>query len=86
MAPGELMAAGGSIDFYHLNERPGWWWLQRIKDTIPRTVWLNPDPVRYWQATYTTRKIRSLFAMFPLTLEGLEEAVDRLRRKRAGWS
>lgn len=83
MAPGELMYAGGSIDLYHMNQRSGWWWLQQLAERVPRTVWLNPDPVRYWEATFTTRKIRELFEMYPLTLDGLEEAVTRLRRKTA---
>lgn len=82
MAPGELMYAGGSIDLYHLNERSGFSWLTRIKETMPRSVWLNPDPPHYWTSAFTVARIQSLFEMFPLTLNGLEEAVSALRRKR----
>ena len=83
MAPGELMYAGGAIDLYYMNKRSGLSWLREIKEVVPRTVWLNPDPVRYWGTTYTTVKIREVFEMYPLTLDGLEDAVRLLRRKRA---
>jgi hypothetical protein len=33
----------------------------------------------FWGTTWTTQKIRELFPMFELTMEGLEEAVDELR-------
>lgn len=81
MAPSELMSAGGAIDFYYMNTRPGWYWLQQIKETIPRTAWLNPDPPRYWTTTFTVQKIQTLFEMFPLTLNGLEDAIAFLRKK-----
>ena len=83
MAPGELMYAGGAIDLYYMNPRSGISWLREIKEVIPRTAWLNPDPVRYWGTTYTTVKIREIFEMYPLTLDGLDDAVRLLRRKRA---
>ena len=75
MAPQELIEAGGCIDYFHFNEKPGLHWLNALRDRIPRTAWLNPDPPRWWNA-YTTRTIASLFEMFPLTLEGLQEAID----------
>ena len=81
MAPSELMSAGGAIDFYYMNTRPGWYWLQQIKETIPRTVWLNPDPPRYWTTTFTVQKIQTLFEMYPLTLNGLDDAIAFLRKK-----
>lgn len=81
MAPGELMYAGGSIDLYHLNDISGFSWLSRIKETMPRSVWINPDPPHYWSSAFTVTRIQSLFEMFPLTLSGIEEAVSALRRK-----
>jgi uncharacterized protein len=78
MAPSELMEPGGSVDYFHYNEQPGLYWLQKIRETVPKTAWLNPDNPRWWGG-YTTRVIGQLFDMFPLTLEGLEHAVDRLR-------
>ena len=80
MAPGELMMAGGSIDLYHLNDRAGITWLERIKEAVPRAVWLNPDPPRYWETTFTAQRIKAIYPMFPLTLSGLEDAVAQLRR------
>jgi hypothetical protein len=83
MAPYELMETGGAIDLYEMNLRPGIHWLGRIKEEVPRAVWLNPDPVGYWEVTYTVRRIREIYDMFPLTLDGLDESVRWLRSKRA---
>ncbi|MEK6609181.1 MAG: VWA containing CoxE family protein, partial [Myxococcota bacterium] len=81
MAPYELTAEGGAIDYFHHNTEPGLVWLGRLADRFPRRVWLNPDPPQWWTA-WTTQKIRGLFDMHPLTLDGLERAVADLRRKR----
>ena len=78
MAPPELTQPGGSIHYYHFNEDPGIVWLQRIRETVPRTAWLNPDNPRWWGG-FTTRKIGELFSMFPLTLDGLDRAVAEVR-------
>ncbi len=78
MAPEELMQPGGSISYYHLNAEPGIDWLRRIKGQVPRAAWLNPDRPDWW-GSYTTRKIGELFPMFPLTLDGLSEAVAEVR-------
>jgi uncharacterized protein with von Willebrand factor type A (vWA) domain len=45
---------------------------------MPKIAGLNPDHPRWWSG-YTTRVIGELFEMYPLTLEGLEHAVDRVR-------
>lgn len=79
MAPSELMEPGGSVDYFHFNPEPGIAWLQRFREVVPRTAWLNPDSPRWWGG-YTTRVIGSLFPMFPMTLEGLEDAVAEIRR------
>ncbi len=79
MAPTELMSPGGAIDLYTFNQEAGLTWLQRIKAQVPRAVWLNPDPPRYWTSTYTTARIRQVFPMYGLTLEGLDEAIAALR-------
>lgn len=83
MAPDELMHAGGSIDLYTINQRSGLSWLKEIKERVPMSVWLNPDPLNYWEVTYTVRTIRAIFEMYPLTLEGLDEAVATLRRRHS---
>ena len=79
MAPYELMDSGGSIDMYYLNSDSGIVWLKRIKEKVPRTVWLNPDPPKYWGSTFTTVTIGKLFGMYALTLAGLDDAIRELR-------
>jgi uncharacterized protein with von Willebrand factor type A (vWA) domain len=81
MAPEELMREGGSVDYHHHNERPGIEYLQDLKDAVLEVAWLNPRAPKWW-GTWSTRKIRELFSMFPLTMEGLEDAVDELRSAR----
>ncbi|TXD35603.1 VWA domain-containing protein [Lujinxingia vulgaris] len=78
MAPTELTAPGGAIDYYHFNEESGWTWLNRLAERVPRTAWINPDDPRWW-GSYTTRQIGQLFEMFPLTLEGLDQAISAIR-------
>lgn len=78
MAPTELTSPGGAIDYYHFNEESGWTWLKRLADRVPRTAWINPDDPRWW-GSYTTRQIGQLFEMFPLTLEGLDDAIATIR-------
>lgn len=82
MAPGELMYAGGSIDLFHMNEESGISWLRKLREAMPRSVWLNPDHPRYWDGTFTVRKIGALFPMYPMTLAGLEDAVGVIRRSQ----
>ena len=81
MAPYELMAADGSI---YLEERTYKSSLERLKflaETFPRSVWLNPVPARQWDYTHTIKVIRTIFPMFELTVDGLEQAVIKLMAK-----
>ena len=78
MSPYELTYSGGAIDYYHDNVDTGLTWLQRFRLRCPKSVWLNPEPKRIWNAP-TIRMIRSVFPMFPLTIDGLTDAVDVLR-------
>ena len=82
MSPYELLQVGGSVD--HFNDEPGVVWLNRVKETYPHTVWLNPEPAEDWKYTESTRIIQSIFEgrMYPLTLDGLGAAMDLLRRKK----
>ncbi len=80
MSPYELIAPHGCIDYWVRNEEPGVVWLQRLRERMPRSVWLNPEPQVAWELT-STRIVRKVFPdMYPLTLDGLDEAVERLRR------
>ena len=78
MHPYELMERGGAIDYSHMNTESGYTWLRRFRDKVPKSVWLNPEPKRIWGAP-TIDRIRQLFPMFELTIEGLVQAVDVLR-------
>ena len=81
MHPLELLEVGGAIDYWYHNATPGIEWLRRLSDHYERSVWLNPEQPRYWNHT-TVRAIREQFRMFPLTLEGLDDAVASLVKGR----
>jgi hypothetical protein len=83
MSPYEISHPGGSVE--HMNEEAGATWLQRVAQTYPATVWLNPTPQRQWEYSTSTRMVRELLhdAMYPLTLDGLEDAMRELTRKKA---
>ncbi len=78
MAPPELTQPGGCINYFQHNEEAGITWLRRLRETIPRTAWINPDKPQWW-GSYTTRQIAELFPMFPLTIDGLDRAIDEIR-------
>jgi uncharacterized protein with von Willebrand factor type A (vWA) domain len=78
MSPYELTYSGGALDYYHENPDTGLEWLKRLRRRCPKSVWLNPEPKRIWNAP-TIRLIRQVFPMFPLTIDGLSDAVDVLR-------
>ena len=79
MANWELMAAGGAISLYERNVTSGFEWLQKFKRRWPNTIWLNPEPERYWNHQ-TITAIRQVIPMFPLTLDGLRDGLRLLRR------
>ncbi len=81
MAPYELMSAGGSLDLGGDDRVPGIAWLAMLRRHFERSVWLNPEPERYWHGN-TIEAVRGVFDMFPLTVEGLGEAVTHLTRGR----
>lgn len=78
MHPFELSERGGALDYSYHNHKPGISWLRTVRDKVPNSVWLNPEPRRIWNAS-TILSIRQIFPMFELTLEGMEDAVDHLR-------
>jgi uncharacterized protein with von Willebrand factor type A (vWA) domain len=79
MHPAELLDMGGSIYYHSHNPTPGLEWLRRLAHHFRRCAWLNPEPPRFWPRT-TIEVISNVFPMFPLTLEGLNEAVRHLVR------
>ncbi|HTN15692.1 MAG TPA: VWA domain-containing protein [Sphingomonadaceae bacterium] len=82
MSPYEISHPGGSVE--HHNPEAGAIWLERITTTYPAAVWLNPVNEEYWDYSQSTRIIRDLMGgrMYALTLEGLDEAMRELSRKR----
>ena len=80
MSPYEITYPGGSVE--HWNEEPGSDWMRRILDIYSRAVWLNPVPEKYWDGTASLQLVRQLMGrrMYPLTLDGLDQAMRELSR------
>ncbi len=81
MAPTELMSRGGNCYVGLYNEVPGVDWLRRFIQKYPKHVWLNPIPKAEWENAYgsfTIMKIKEMFPMFELTIEGLEAGIKKL--------
>jgi len=82
MSPYEVTQPGGSAE--HYNAEAGAVWLQRVVNTYPACIWLNPEPQRTWGHSHSGKIIRQIFndRMYPLTLDGLDDAMRELTRKR----
>lgn len=78
MAPYELVGSRHALFFGQPEAERGWDSLKSLRDRYPRSVWLNPEPVKYWYGE-TLNAISQLFPMFSLSMEGLEEAIRELR-------
>ena len=81
MSPYEITHPGGSVE--HFNEEAGAVWMHRITNTYPAAAWLNPVPEKHWGYSQSIAILRELMngRMFPLTLEGLDDAMRELSRK-----
>ncbi len=79
MSPYEITEPGGSIE--HHNPEAGAVWLSRLTELYRRAVWLNPVEPSRWEWTPSIGITRELMQgrMYPLTLSGLNDAVDSLR-------
>lgn len=85
MASSELLMRGGNIFWDLANERPGIAWLEQIAKQFHYSVWLNPIPQERWKTIYghqTLTKIREVFPMYELTLDGIEQAMKRLMARK----
>jgi uncharacterized protein len=82
MSPYELSHPGGSVE--HDNAEPGALWLRRLTQVYASAAWLNPEPRERWGYSQSTGMIREIMAerMYPLTLDGLDEAARALGRKK----
>ena len=83
MHPGELLGSG-DWDYYsaadaHGEHMAGVRWMTLLHDHFRRSVWLNPDEPRYWRGG-TAETLASIFPMYALTLDGLEQAVAYLSK------
>ena len=79
MNPYELTAIDGSAEYRNLE--PGMAWLARVFEHFRSVAWLNPEPARTWEYTRTTQLIQQALGprMYPLTLDGIGQAIDGLR-------
>jgi uncharacterized protein with von Willebrand factor type A (vWA) domain len=78
MSPYEISQAGGSVE--HWNAEPGSVWLKRLTTSYPKFAWINPQPQAGWAYTHSIKLIQDLLQgrMYPLTLGGLDDAIDAL--------
>ncbi|MEL7451656.1 MAG: VWA domain-containing protein [Pseudomonadota bacterium] len=81
MSPYEISYPGGSVE--HWNEEPGAVWMGRLLRAFPYHIWLNPEPQQRWQHTPSISMTREIVndRMFPMTLEGLDAGMAKLREK-----
>jgi uncharacterized protein with von Willebrand factor type A (vWA) domain len=85
MAAYELMATGGSLDLGDDRGIEGIQWLMMLQKHFDKSIWLNPEPEKYWKGN-TIEYVARVFDMYPLTLEGLGEGVKYLMRGQARGS
>ncbi len=80
MSPYEIVYPGGSVE--HWNEEAGALWMERVLGIYSHAVWINPVPKKWWGNTQSVRMISQLMGgrMYPLSLEGLDEAIRELSR------
>jgi uncharacterized protein with von Willebrand factor type A (vWA) domain len=56
-------------------------WFGEAAQHWPRSIWLNPEPARWWNGT--AEWIAKIFPMYELTLDGLGQAIKALSRRAA---
>jgi len=83
MHPGELLGAGDWSTGEEARSMTGEEWMRVLADHFEKSAWLNPDPPRQWRGG-TAQVLSEIFAMFPLTLDGLGEAIAHLSRSGRG--
>ncbi len=80
MASYEISHRGGSVE--HMNNEPGYIWMQRLRDTFNKVIWLNPVEEKYWDYTHSIGMVRELLEdeMYNLSLHGLDDGIKSLSR------
>ena len=83
MGPYEIAYPGGSVE--HWNEEPGQVWMRRLLNHFDNAVWLNPQPLEHWKWHHSIDMMHELMGgrMYPMTLDGISEAITTLLRKSA---
>ena len=81
MGPYELFSSGGIIDYDDNDSSRGIDWMVRIKNHFAKSVWLNPEPQSTWDYHPTIQALKKIFPMQPLSVAGLTEAVNVLRKQ-----
>ena len=78
MSPYEIVHPGGSVE--HWNEEPGRVWLERLTRAYPKFAWINPRPEAHWRHSPSVEIIQDALEgrMYPLTLSGLDDAIEAL--------
>ena len=78
MSPYEITQPGGSVE--HWNAEAGSVWLARLIKHYPKFAWINPQPQARWRHHASIEITRELLEgrMYPLTLAGLDDAIDAL--------
>ncbi len=70
--------------YFEKNEKSGMDWLKLFRKQYDHSIWLNPEPAPlpngYWGQSYF--HIAKVFPMYPLTLDGLREAMHALLVQR----
>ncbi|PKR81684.1 VWA domain-containing protein [Brumimicrobium salinarum] len=81
MSPYEIVSRMGSVE--HYNDEAGQVWLQRMIEHFPYFAWLNPVDKNEWKYTQSIGMIQKIMKnrMFPLTIGGIEEAVEALKNR-----
>jgi len=55
---------------------------QKLVKKFKKTVWLNPEPRKYWPHTFSINIIKEVVDMFPMTPRGIEQAVLQMNKKK----
>ena len=80
MSPYEILSPNGSVEYN--NQEAGAVWINRLLDHFPSFAWLNPEPESIWQYRQSIDIMKNLLKdrMYPVTLNGLENAMRQLSK------
>lgn len=80
MSPYEILSPNGAVEYN--NRESGATWINRLIDHFPHFAWLNPEPESIWQYRQSIEIMQGLMKdrMFPVTINGLEEAMRQLSK------